>query len=120
MSKNPEVKRHKTHVLRLTKFELLHLRDLFSILLPPDTKKTMSQALADLENRTLVESVLWNKVQRACVDAGLPMEDEAPDYIVAPVSTPEIGVFQLAHEPSVQAQAEAAAVFPGDNEEEDE
>jgi hypothetical protein len=66
----------------------------------------------------LVESVLWNKVQRACVEAELPMEDEAPDYIVAPVSTPEIGVFQLAHEPT--AQVEAAAVFPGDNEEDED
>lgn len=100
MSDKIEVKRRKTYNLRLTKFELLHLRDLFSVLLPPEGQRTMSQALAELESRTLVESVLWKKVASACTEAGLPMDDDAPDYVVAPASPPPMSVFQLSSEPS--------------------
>lgn len=95
----PEIKKKKTYSLRLTKFEILHVRDLMSILLPPDAKQTLSQALAASENRQMVESVLWRKIVDACKDAELPVGDDAPDYIVAPVSSPQIGVFQLAQEP---------------------
>jgi hypothetical protein len=59
-----------------------------------------------LENRQMVESVLWKKVVLACQAADLPIGDEAPDYIVAPTSSPPIGVFQLAHEPLVESDPE--------------
>jgi hypothetical protein len=94
------VKRRKTYDLRLTKFELLHLRDLFGILLPPDAKQTMSQALAELENRSLVETMLWKKIAIACESADLPMGDDAPDYVAAPASPPPISVFQLSSDPT--------------------
>ena len=93
------IKKRKTYDLRLTKFELLHLRDLFSILLPPDAKQTMSQALAELENRSLIETMLWKKVFQACLDAGLPTGDSAPDYVAAPASPPPSSVFQLSSDP---------------------
>lgn len=98
MSK-PEIKRRKTYQLRLTRFDLLHLRDLMSICLPPEGKQTISGALAALENRQLIESLLWKKIAEACREADLPIDDEAPDYVVAPSGVPPMGVFQLASEP---------------------
>ena len=98
---NPEIKKRKTYSLKLTKFEILHIRDLMSILLPPEAKQTLSQAMATLENRQMVESVLWRKIVDACNAAELPVGDDAPDYIVAPVSSPQISVFQLAHDPEI-------------------
>ena len=98
MSK-PEIKRRKTYQLRLTRFDLLHLRDLMSVCLPPEGKQTISGALAALENRQLIESLLWKKIAEACREAELPIDDEAPDYVVAPSGVPPMGVFQLASEP---------------------
>ena len=94
-----DVKKQKTFDLKLTKFELIHLRDVMSVSLPPDLKKTVSQAIADLESRPLVESMLWTKVSNACDAAGLPLDDQAPDYVVAPSASPPMAVFQLASEP---------------------
>lgn len=105
-----EIKKRKTYDLRLTKFELLHLRDMFSVVLPPDTTKTISQSLADLENRVLIESALWDKISKICAEANLPIGEEAPDYIIAPVSTPAMAVFQLASEPADDHEESAGFV----------
>ena len=99
-----KIKRQKTFDLTLTKLELLHIRDLFSVLLPPDGNQTMSKALAELEGRRLVETMLWEKVSKLCEDADLPLADEAPDYILAPVSTPAIGIFHINHDMSEEEQ----------------
>lgn len=93
--KEPDIKKHETFDLNLTRFELLHLRDLMGVLLPPDGAQTLSQALASAEERSLIESMLWEKVSRLCKQAKLPLEAEAPDYIVAPVAPPPMGVFQV-------------------------
>ena len=95
VQKDPEIKSQAVFELRLTKFELLHLRDLMSVLLPPDGSQTISKALAAVEDRTLIDSLLWNKVSSACVDAGLPIDAAAPDYIVAPIAPPPMGIFQI-------------------------
>lgn len=116
MSK-PEIKRRKTFALKLTKFELLHLRDMFSVSLPPDASKTLSQHLAELENRVLIENALWNKIASVCSEASLPTGEEAPDYIVAPISSPAMGVFQLASEPAEEEQ-ESAGFLTENSEEE--
>jgi hypothetical protein len=89
------IKKRKTYDLRLTKSEILHLRDLFSIVLPPTVDKTVSQALAELEGRTLIESSLWQKVSAAALAAGLPVGSDAPDYVVAPTGSPALSVFQM-------------------------
>lgn len=94
-----EIKRRKTHQLRLTRFELLHLRDLMTICLPPEGKQTVSEALSALENRQLIESQLWKKIAAACKEAELPLGDEAPDYVVATTGVPSLGVFHLASDP---------------------
>jgi hypothetical protein len=96
---NPKVKRRKTYDLQLTQFELLHLRDLMSICLPPDDR-TVSQALATLEDRSLIESYLWRKLIDICKVAELPIDIEAPDYVIAPTGMAPLGVFQLAQEPA--------------------
>jgi hypothetical protein len=104
MSKQTSIKKRKTYDLRLTKYELLHLRDLFSVILPSESKKTMSQSLAELENRALIESLLWNKISAACEAADIPLNEAAPDYVVAPTSPPPMTVFQLASEPATEEQ----------------
>lgn len=95
-----EIKRRKTFNVRLTRFELLHLRDLFSVVLPPEMKDTLSQRLALSQDRALVEANLWQKLTRACREAELPMGDDAPDFVVAASGAPPVSVFELAHEPS--------------------
>jgi hypothetical protein len=112
-----EIKRRKTYDVRLTKMELVHLRDMFSILLPPAADKTLSQALAELEGRPLVESVLWRKISEVAELAGVPLEDDAPDYVVAPASTPAISVFQIASEPQgdSEEEEEEASFIRGDS-----
>jgi hypothetical protein len=97
---DPEIKRRKTVSVRFTKFELLHLRDLFSVALPPEMKDTLSQRLAQSQDRSLVESKLWQKIASACREVDLPMDDDAPDFVVAASGAPPIGVFELAHEPA--------------------
>lgn len=96
----PTVRRKKTFPVRLTRFELLHLRDLFSVLLASDTSQTVSQALAAVEDRRLVEARLWQKLASTCREADLPTDDEAPDFVVAASQAPPVGVFKLAEEPA--------------------
>lgn len=93
-------KKHKTFPLHLTVFELTHLRDLFSITLPPTLDRTVSQALAASEDRLMVEAKLWQKVAAACRESKIPMDDDAPDFICAASSAPPVGVFRLAQEPN--------------------
>lgn len=101
-----KLRQRKTATLRLTKFELVHLRDLMSVLTPPTVDTTISQHLAGLENRSIVESVLWRKVSHACEEMAIPMGDDAPDFIVAPASPPPIGVFRLADDPDEEEGVE--------------
>jgi len=96
---NPEIKFRKTYQVRLTKYELLHLRDLMSISLPPEGSQTVSNSLATVENRQLVEVGLWKKISDACKEVGLPLGDDAPDYVVAPSGMVPLGVFQLSTDP---------------------
>ena len=117
MSNQQPLKKRKTHDLRLTKFELLHLRDLFSVVLPPEGRKTVSQSLAELENRILIESFLWNKIATACETAGVPLDDDAPDYVLAPAGPPPISVFHLATEPESEEEEQESAGFIKESEE---
>jgi hypothetical protein len=96
--KKENIKKRKTYDLRLTRSEIVHIRDIFSIVLPPDVKKTLSQHLAEAEDRSFVEEKLWDKIAQICADANVPLDDEAPDYIVAPIASPPMGVFHLSHD----------------------
>lgn len=88
----------KAFDLRLTAAELVHLRDLFGVRLPPEMKTTLSQALAGAVERPWVEARLWQKVAAACRLAGVPLDEGAPDYVVAVSGTPAINVYELATE----------------------
>ena len=113
-------KRRKTFELRLTKIELLHLRDLMSILSPPDLKTTVSQLLAESESRSLVETMLWKKIAASCEAAKLPLGDEAPDFVVAPTAAPPIGVFRMATDPAGEEAAESAGFLPSNSDEDED
>lgn len=116
--KEPVVRKQAVFTLSLTKFELLHMRDLMGILLPPDGSQTLSQALASSEDRSLVESRLWEKLSKTCVEAGLPVGDAAPDYIVAPVAPPPMGVF-LINQDNVSSSQDAGFIVEEEDEDED-
>ena len=115
--KEPEVKKHETFDLNLTRFELLHIRDLMGVLLPPDGTQTLSQALASAEERSLIESMLWEKISKLCKQAKLPLEAEAPDYIVAPVAPPPMGVFQVNQDLQDMKKVHVGGFLPDDEEE---
>lgn len=111
-----KVKKQKTFPLQLTKFELVHLRDLFGVVLPLELKQTVSQALATVEDRVMVEAKLWQKITAACSSASIPMDDDAPDFICAASAAPPVGVFKLAQEPNegqTEATADEGSVFGG-------
>lgn len=114
-----KLRKRKTFPLRLTKLELLHLRDLFSILLANKAEKTISQALAESEGRTLVEAKLWQRVVEVCKEAGLPMDEDAPDFICAAIlSPPPVGVFRVAAEPEEEEESDSSSSPFGKDEEE--
>jgi hypothetical protein len=114
-----DLRPQKTSTLRLTRYEVLHLRDLFSILLPTEARQTVSQALAAVEDRSMVEARLWQKVLAACREVGLPVGDEAPDFVAAAASSPPVGVFRLATDPTPapDAPGRAKALFEGGEQE---
>lgn len=84
-----------TYPVNLTRFELIHLRDMFSVKLPPSMDVTLSEALAESQRRPLVETKLWQKLARACTKAGVPIEDEAPDFTILPSAPCPLGVYQV-------------------------
>lgn len=88
-----------TITLELTKIELVHLRDLLSIKLPPHLYKTVSQSLAEKEGRPLTETKLWNKVGYACANSGIPLNEAAPDFVIGLVNLPEMKVFEISSNP---------------------
>ena len=110
-SVQPEVKltKRETFGLNLTKFELLHLRDLFSCMLAPAVEVTVSQALARKQERPLIEAKLWHKLIKMCESADIPVGDGAPDFIVAAASSPIIDVFELACEPAPRQEEDESA-----------
>lgn len=85
--------------LKLTRVELAHIRDLLSIRLPPDLQKTVSQSLAEKEGRPLSEAALWDRVGSLCESSGVPLGDEAPDFIVGLAGLPEMRVFEISTSP---------------------
>ena len=85
----------RTAVLKFTQGELVHLRDLFGILLPSAASQPLSQALAVRAGRQVLEARLWRKLAKACESMNIPMGDDAPDFTVAVDSVPSIGIFQV-------------------------
>lgn len=115
-----KIKKNKIFALQVTKLELVHLRDMLSILYPSETKRTISQTLADTESRLFEESNLWKKVAGLCEEAGLPVGDEAPDYAIVPIGHPPMGVFMLSQEESEMMSKESKGFLVKDDDTEEE
>jgi len=113
-------KPRKTYTVRLTRAELVHLRDLFSVLLPLEMKETLSHRLAHLQDRVMVEAKLWQKVVAACQEANLPLDDDAPDFVVTASAAPPIGVFELSSDAEQQDNLLENAFVAEEDEEDDE
>jgi hypothetical protein len=96
----------RTAVVTLTQGELIHLRDLFGVLLPPAASQTLSQALAHRVGRPMLEAKLWRKLLAACSELGVPVGDGAPDFAVAVDVAPSIGVFKIEHSEATEHAAE--------------
>jgi hypothetical protein len=82
--------------LKLTRAELLHLRDLMGVSVPNEGgPRTVSSTLAAVEGRKHADESLWEKISTACQVAQIALEDDAPDYIIAPIASPPMAVFRL-------------------------
>ncbi len=110
----PALKPKKTFTLKLSLVELVHIRDLFSVLLPVDLKQTVSQSLAASQGRQLIETKLWNKIVTLCNEGGVPLDDEAPDFIITVTAAPELGVFEISPE---RAEDEVSSGLDEDDDE---
>lgn len=99
--------------LSLTVAELTHLRDLMSVMLPPEGKVTLSAALAQLESRDNVDDTLWDKVCSHCELAGIHIGDSAPNLIVAPSDIVPLSVFRF--EPHEQPEVVEPKAAPRSN-----
>jgi len=98
------LKPKKVFTLKLSKHELVHLRDLFSISLPVDLKTTVSQALALNQDRQMVETKLWNKIVALCQESNIPLDEESPDFVVTVTAAPPLGVFEVVSEDSQEEE----------------
>lgn len=120
--KNPALKKRQTYKLKLTQLELLHLRNLFGVLLPAGMGQTLSQALSHKTDSALIEATLWQKVSRALDKAKIPVDDDAPDYVIVPSGTPTLDVFEISTGETEEEEddtPQAGLLLEGDEEEED-
>src|SRR5579885_1048583 len=103
--KPPQLTPQPTWELLLTKTQLIHLRDLMSILLPPDGARTVSQVLAAGEARVVAETQLWADIAQLCRQAKIPINKQAPDFVVMVTGAPALDVVRIAEGPDEQEQA---------------
>lgn len=112
----PKIVKRDLYKVRFTKFELLHLRDLFSVKLPASLVETVSQKLASSQSRPLVEARLWKKIADACVEAKVLLGDDAPDFVVSVVPhVPDIAVFQVSDAPMSEDDEDEDVPEEGDD-----
>ena len=88
-NKTSEVK----YPLELSVGEITLIRDLLSMMLPPDGEYTVASVLSQVTESAEHEKTLWTKIWDACVATGVPVGEDAPDYLVA--QTMSLGVYQV-------------------------
>jgi hypothetical protein len=93
-------KKLRRYRLPLTRDELLHLRDMLSIMLE-NNQQTISSLLARAENRVEVEEDLWESIFELCEKAGLDTNEAAPDYLIGLIE-PELVIKKAMNEGEVQ------------------
>lgn len=96
------------YTLHVTRDQLVHLRDLFGVLLPPDGAVSVSQFLAAITGRKELEDNLFTMIEDTCIDAQVPTGADAPDYVVMPITPPPMGVFEARLEDDGQGDEEEA------------
>jgi hypothetical protein len=84
-----------TYPISFTRAELAHIRDLFSIKMPPDMDTTLSEALASNQDRAHIETKLWKKFVKTFSSASIPLEDESPDFTLVPSGPIALNVVQF-------------------------
>ena len=104
--------------LRLTRNELCHLRDVLGVRLPPTFESTLSEELAQRQQRVVTETNLWSKLGRVCEEANIALGDDAPDFVLGVSGPAPIGVFEIQGDPNyVEEQDEdntdASQLFTG-------
>jgi len=90
--------------VKFTRGELAHIRDVFSVRLPPDLTVTVSESVAKIYERDVLESKLWNKLSATMEEAGVPTGDDSPDFTIMFSGPPSLTVFQI--EPTQQQKEE--------------
>lgn len=72
------------------------LRDLFSVMVPPDGELTVSQSLAQSTGREKLEEELWQGIIALCKENDIPTGNDAEDYAIVPVvMTPPMTVVRV-------------------------
>ena len=109
--KKPKQPLVETVTIELTKPELVHVRDMLSVLVPNDPPVTISEVLARRLDKVGSESSLWAKVVLACADVGVSCGKDTQDYVVMNASQPALDVFAVdvvttPDEPGVGASAD--------------
>lgn len=81
--------------LSLTVTQLKHLRDVLSIIASPGSTRTLSQVLAENEERPTSEALLWSKIAQLCATVGVSLDDDAPDFMIVMCRPPELTVVRV-------------------------
>lgn len=71
--------------LKLTHRELTHLRNLMGVVVPTSGSgetRSVSGALGILSGHEADEASLWERVQDACINSGIPVGHGTPDFAV--------------------------------------
>ena len=86
----------ETWSLSLTQEEIIHIRNLLSILLPPTGEISLSESLLECNDMSGdVDSSLWQKIWNLCVESGVAIGDEAPDFLVGPTDPTPLAVYKV-------------------------
>lgn len=106
MNKKPKQQKNvkKTTVLSLSRDELVLLRDLMSIRLPPTFEDTISSVIATKQNKSLQETTLWEKIVEACSVLNIGVGELAPDFAIVLAGLPALDIVEIASQQDSEAQ----------------
>jgi len=97
MSNNDKKKNNsaKSITLKLTSNELVHVRDLFSILMPQNYVLTLSESLATQNDTEKLENKLWTKIYNLCKCNNISIDKDADDFAVMIANQPQLEIQRI-------------------------
>jgi len=97
MSNNDKKKNNsaKSITLKLTSNELVHVRDLFSILMPQNYVLTLSESLATQNDTEKLENKLWTKIYNLCKCNNISTDKDADDFAVMIANQPQLEIQRI-------------------------